>query len=283
MGPASMPRRLSFNAVAVALSRSMISGGRISATLVRKPDGEHPRSIRVDVRTPASGVAASSGRCRRVLLARRLPPVARDCPYSSRKARLKWLGRTKPKRRATAATPSRAAAGSSSSRGQRLSRSARIRRPTDHSSARNSTCRWRTEMKCAAAMAADDSSGSQRWRKMLSVTRASGPRPGRAPAGRTARTARRPASREDPAPSGPVGRDRTPPAGGSRPCGRTWSRSPPAGSRFVPGRLTLDDRDDKPRRLETALDMAATRLGAGDAGAASAFLRAGGAAYRGHP
>lgn len=39
--------------------------------------------------------------------------------------------------------------------------------------------------------------------------------------------------------------------------------------------LTLDTRDDKLRRLETALDKAATRYGPGVAGAASTFPRAG--------
>ncbi|MFJ5851076.1 hypothetical protein [Streptomyces sp. NPDC092903] len=39
--------------------------------------------------------------------------------------------------------------------------------------------------------------------------------------------------------------------------------------------LTFDDRDDKLRRLETALDKAATRFGSGVAGAASTFPRAG--------
>ncbi len=39
--------------------------------------------------------------------------------------------------------------------------------------------------------------------------------------------------------------------------------------------LTLDQRDDKIRRLETALDKAATRFGSGVAGAASTFLRVG--------
>ncbi|MFC8655248.1 hypothetical protein ACFUCT_08605 [Streptomyces parvus] len=39
--------------------------------------------------------------------------------------------------------------------------------------------------------------------------------------------------------------------------------------------LTLDTRDDRLRRLETALDKAATRFGAGVAGAASTFSRAG--------
>ncbi|MER6775038.1 helix-hairpin-helix domain-containing protein [Streptomyces bacillaris] len=39
--------------------------------------------------------------------------------------------------------------------------------------------------------------------------------------------------------------------------------------------LILDQRDDKIRRLETALDKAATRFGSGVAGAASTFLRVG--------
>ncbi|WP_326681526.1 DinB/UmuC family translesion DNA polymerase [Streptomyces sp. NBC_01237] len=39
--------------------------------------------------------------------------------------------------------------------------------------------------------------------------------------------------------------------------------------------LTLDDRDEKLRRLENALDRARARYGPGTAGAASAFPRAG--------
>ncbi|MFJ7416755.1 hypothetical protein ACIQWZ_39095 [Streptomyces sp. NPDC098077] len=39
--------------------------------------------------------------------------------------------------------------------------------------------------------------------------------------------------------------------------------------------LTFDDRDEKLRRLETALDRAATRYGTGITGAASTFPQAG--------